>query len=65
MAETGSLVKELVDVQISQRRSGGVRIGADGVGRHDDLVIALALAIWPAGKAVTRYGESNKRLLFG
>jgi len=65
MAETGALVKELVDVQISHRRGGGVRIGADGTGQHDDLVIALALAIWRAGKAMTRYGESNKRALFG
>jgi hypothetical protein len=61
MAETGALVKELVGVQFSQRGLGGVRIGSEGAGQHDDLVIALALAVWRAGKQMVRYGESSRR----
>jgi hypothetical protein len=53
MKEAGALVRELVDVRAVDRvrgglRTGKVRIGADGSGQHDDLVIALALACWRA-----------------
>jgi hypothetical protein len=45
MKHRASLVRELVDVQMT--RSGmGMRIGADRAGQHDDLVIAVALAVW-------------------
>jgi phage FluMu gp28-like protein len=43
MKESGALCRELTDVRIS-----GAHIGAEGAGRHDDLVIALALALWQA-----------------
>src|SRR5580704_5464379 len=42
LRETGQLMRELNDVSMSV--SG--RIGAEGSGKHDDLVIALALACW-------------------
>lgn len=49
MAGAGTLRRELLDVQMQRREGGGVRIGAvEGGGRHDDLVIALALAVWRA-----------------
>jgi hypothetical protein len=48
LPEAGWLVKELVDVRVRQKASGRVRMGADGYGEHDDLVIALALAVWRA-----------------
>ena len=49
MAGAGTLRRELLDVQMQRRETGGVRIGAaEGGGRHDDLVIALALAVWRA-----------------
>ena len=48
LPEAGWLVKELVDVRVKRRESGRVRMGADGCGEHDDLVIALALACWRA-----------------
>jgi hypothetical protein len=48
MPETGALVKELLDVQIRLNGRGGVRMGAEGAGKHDDLVIALGLAVWLA-----------------
>jgi hypothetical protein len=40
------LMRELMDVQARVRRDGGLKVGAEGAGRHDDLVIALALACW-------------------
>jgi hypothetical protein len=51
MREVGALMRELVDVRMTTGRGAGrVRIGADGYGEHDDLVIALALACWRAKK---------------
>ena len=50
MREAGSLKRELLDVRMQRRESGGIRFGADAYGQHDDLVIALALAVWQAGK---------------
>jgi hypothetical protein len=57
LRETGALVQELVDVRMSARGAGRVRLGADGYGEHDDLVIALALACWR--------GKRRKENLFG
>jgi hypothetical protein len=50
MRESGTLKRELLDVRMSRRESGYVRVGADGYGQHDDLVIALALAVGRAGR---------------
>ena len=44
LKEGGRLMRELVDIRMSV--SG--RLGAEGSGEHDDLVIALALACWRA-----------------
>jgi hypothetical protein len=43
MKDLGSLIRELIDIRVT-----GERIGADRVGQHDDLVIAVALAVWKA-----------------
>ncbi len=48
MRESGTLKRELLDVRVSRRESGAIRFGADEYGQHDDLVIALALAVWRA-----------------
>ncbi|MGA2713102.1 MAG: hypothetical protein ABSG41_08330 [Bryobacteraceae bacterium] len=48
LRELGALVRELTDMRSIQRPGGRVRLGADGCGEHDDLVIALALACWRA-----------------
>jgi threonine dehydrogenase-like Zn-dependent dehydrogenase len=56
LREGPRLVKELTDV----RASAG-RVGADGAGEHDDLVIALALACWRA-KRREFCGEVGHRL---
>ena len=42
------LTRELLDVRMSQRGLAAMQFGADGAGRHDDLVVALALAVWKA-----------------
>jgi phage FluMu gp28-like protein len=62
LKELGSLVRELVDVRMtSGLGTGRVRVGADGYGEHDDLVIALALACWRAKRREN--GERGRRLL--
>jgi hypothetical protein len=50
LKEAGPLTRELLDVKYRQIESGRVRMGAEGCGEHDDLVIALALACWRAKK---------------
>jgi phage FluMu gp28-like protein len=61
LKELGPLVRELVDVRMTSGLTGRVRIGADGCGEHDDLVIALALACWRAKRREN--GERAGRLL--
>jgi hypothetical protein len=52
LAEAGTLV----------RASGRLRLGADGFGEHDDLVIAVALACWGARRLEGR--EKGERLFW-
>ena len=65
LKEAGSLVRELMDVRMSlgggPGASGRVRLGADGGGEHDDLVIALALACWLGKRPGIGFG--GRRLL--
>ena len=59
----GALVRELMDVRLTAREGGGVRMGADGAGEHDDMAIALALGCWRASKKVKGpVGEQRGRL---
>ena len=50
------LLRELMDVQARAKGNGGTRVGADGHGEHDDLVIALALACWKAKRTRALFG---------
>jgi len=60
LKELGPLVRELVDMRMtSGAGTGKVRIGADGYGEHDDLVIALALACWRAKRRENGYGRQR------
>ncbi len=52
LRDAGALTRELVDVRMTMSGGGRVRMGADGAGEHDDLVIALALACWMARRKV-------------
>ena len=56
LPEAASLVRELVDVRMTSTTPGRVRIGADGCGQHDDLVMALSLACWRAGRRENSVG---------
>jgi hypothetical protein len=53
------LLRELMDVQARTKSNGGVRVGADGYGEHDDLVIALALACWKAKRRRELFGTQR------
>ncbi len=57
LPELGNLLKELKDMQMTVSAKDSVRMGADGSGQHDDLVIALALACWRASGG--EFGEKN------
>jgi hypothetical protein len=60
LSEAGALVKEMMSVQITAGLGPGkLRIGADGYGEHDDLVIALALACWRAQRRENHFGEGR------
>jgi hypothetical protein len=52
MKEAGSLVKELLDVRVTE--NGGM--SAEGAGRHDDLVMAVALGCWRAKRGFNDRG---------
>src|SRR5580700_2197913 len=57
LGEAGALVKEMLNVRITAGLAmGKVRMGADGYGEHDDLVIALALACWRARRREIGFG---------
>jgi hypothetical protein len=56
MPDAGSLERELLDMQSTTTSSGRRRLGADGYGQHDDLVIALALACWRARRSQIGHG---------
>jgi hypothetical protein len=57
LRELGPLVRELTDVRSTTRTNGRERLGADGCGEHDDLVIALALACWRARRPRIGFGR--------
>ena len=56
LRDSRALVKELLDVRMSSGGGGKVRMGADGSGEHDDLVVALALACWKAQRKTNGFG---------
>ena len=59
LRDSWALVKELLDVRMTSTGGGKVRLGADGGGEHDDLVIALALACWRAQRRTNGYGPGR------
>ncbi len=50
LKETGSLIRELSDIRLTRSESGTARLGADQNGQHDDLAMALSLALWKGRK---------------
>ena len=61
MRESGTLVRELTEMRSTRRVSGRLRVGAEGAGEHDDLALAVALAVWVGRKG--KVGEQRRRLL--
>jgi hypothetical protein len=60
MKDVAGLVRELVDMRVTAGLGlGKVRIGAEGNGQHDDLVIALALACWRARRRSNGFGTQR------
>jgi hypothetical protein len=59
LKELGTLIRELTDVRSVLQSSGRTRLGADGCGEHDDLVIALALACWRAQRPTNGFGTQR------
>ncbi len=59
LRESRALVKELMDVKSKQTSGGRTRLGADGSGEHDDLVIAVALACWRARRQGNGFGQGR------
>jgi len=58
LRDAGALVKELLNVRAREGLTiGKPKIGADGYGEHDDLVIAMALACWRARRRENSFGE--------
>lgn len=60
LADAGTLVRELGEMEMRQAGHGRVQMGAEGSGEHDDLVIAVALACWRAG--LKEIGFGTRRL---
>jgi hypothetical protein len=56
LKEAGPLMRELTNVRMTAGAGGRLRMGADGPGEHDDLVIALALACWRAKRRQNEFG---------
>ena len=54
LREAGALVQELTDMRVMVKGTGRVRVGAVGAGEHDDLVIAVGLAVWLAKRPKPR-----------
>ncbi|MEP6714457.1 MAG: hypothetical protein ABJC09_02720 [Terriglobia bacterium] len=59
LRDGGALVRELMDVRSVTKENGRTRIGADGGGQHDDLVIALALAVWRGKRRMNGFGTQR------
>jgi hypothetical protein len=59
LKQMGPLIRELTDFRSVTQSSGRIRLGADGSGEHDDLVIALALACWRAQRPTNGFGTQR------
>jgi hypothetical protein len=59
LREAAALLRELNEVEVRHRPGGALRIGADGRGEHDDLVIAVALACWKASRKENSFGAQR------
>jgi len=56
LATSESLRRECMDMRMEVSSAGRAKMGAEGAGEHDDLVIAMALACWRAAQGVNGFG---------
>jgi hypothetical protein len=56
LKEAVALRRELLSVKQRESDTGRVKLGAEGAGQHDDLVMALALACWRAKRKEIGWG---------
>ena len=66
MAEAATLVRELQEMRVRTTASGREQYAARGVGEHDDMVMAVALAAWWLARkrwGGRRVGEQDGRIL--
>jgi hypothetical protein len=54
LAEAPSLVRELLSLQVKVTRAAHETFGTRHEGQHDDLVLALAVAVWSAERCPAR-----------
>jgi len=59
LGEAGALVRELVNMRARPGARGRLRVGAEAFGEHDDLVMALALAVWRARQKTIGLGSAK------
>jgi hypothetical protein len=65
LAEAPTLVRELLNFQVKVTRAAHEAFGTWLEGDHDDLVLALALAVWYAERCPARVSFAPHVLRFG
>jgi hypothetical protein len=65
LAEAPTLVRELSSFQVKVTRTTHETFGSTGDGQHDDLVLALAVAVWSAERCPARASFAPHVLGFG
>ncbi len=61
LADGPALLKEMADMQVKVSLAGNEQYGAWREGTHDDLVLAVALACWSAGKIYPGPAQGKER----
>jgi hypothetical protein len=61
LADGPALLKEMADMQVKVSLRGNEQYGAWREGTHDDLVLAVALACWSAGKIYPNPPQGKER----
>jgi hypothetical protein len=61
LADGPTLLKEMADMQVKVSLAGNEQYGAWREGTHDDLVLAVALACWSAGKIYPNSPQGKAR----
>jgi hypothetical protein len=61
LADGEALLKEMADMQVKVSLAGNEQFGAWREGTHDDLVLAVALACWNAGKIYPNPPQGKER----